>query len=179
MNGIPEFDERLLTADAYRFKGLAAWSPTSPYSHLAPLGLWVEYTREDLRRMAGRVPLELWLEGPLSYEGVYCEARVGIRWRPASWWRLKQLQAEDREDQAAVDPRRVAAGMRKVRADCVPPKPQLGEAACHLMDHVQFSRSQALEVAKGLGFPVNTESWSQDVRNGRRRIKGGRVCRYC
>lgn len=92
MVAIPELEQGLFTAVTFRVKAMKPWSPQSAYAHLAELGRWTEYSREELQKHAGRVPFELWLQGMFSDEGILCEAFIDERWQAASWWRIQQLE---------------------------------------------------------------------------------------
>lgn len=177
----PELDPRLFEASRYRFVALKLLtSRDSGYWMVARPGRWTTFQREELAKWAGLLPLDLWLEEVFSAEELYCEAWVLGRWVPASWWRMVELyRSSDAGNSCLTPTQQLAARIRDVRARHIGRKPALGELACHLTDHEGMMKSEAVETAKLAGDEVYEQYWSGQLKNGRKRIRDGKTCRFC
>ena len=179
---VPELDQRLLSAPCYRFLARRAlWSRPSRHCQIAEVGQWREYSRQELELLAGTFPFNLWLQEVLADEDLYAQAWVGDRWVPASWWQVDAgyLSHLGALAGARSDARRVAANMRTRRRQVEPPRPGLGEAAWHIVTHLECPRPEAIEIAGLAGFHVDPDTWTQQVNNGWKREKRGKPCRFC
>lgn len=177
----PELDPRLFEASRYRFMALKfLTSKNSGHWMIARPGRWMTFDRDKLAQWAGRVPFELWLEEVFSAEELYCEAWVQGRWVPASWWRMVELYRSSTAGQSCLSPtKQLALRIREVRARHVGRKPALGELACHLADHEGMTKVEAVETARLAGYEVYEQYWPNTVKNGRKRLQRGKICRFC
>lgn len=171
--------------------------PVNPYIRVMGkdvyLDIWTEFDVTELRESRGESWWgHLW-ENMLGAPGWEIWGRPeGGEWEPLSEWLLDGLRRKEWEGGAFArgtksgasaprlqrEPGDVAEWMQRVRTVCVP-KPGLGEAARHLVDHAPGYREEVALLILRM-YEGREEIYPADLRN---HLKNGRKrsgeCRFC
>lgn len=155
---------------------------------------WTDYDRQFLDgRFGDEWPFQLSLAEMKPRYWIQGRSGQG-EWQELSQWRLDELRRADDEAraQAKYVPKAHAQGesraesasideaMRRAYARAVP-KPGVGEAVYHAMDHHGLGATQTVELVNRLGIwaDVHPKKLARHRKNGAQRAKAGALCRFC